>query len=85
LFWASSLGPLPGIALPGHHALQVPIEQDGLRLVTRDFVRDAHRNGLAVHVWTINDAATMRSLIDLGVDGIMTNRPTVLEDVLRSP
>lgn len=85
LFWASSLGPLPGAPLPGQSALQVPIEQNGLRLVTRDFVRDAHRNGLAVHVWTINDAATMRSLIDLGVDGIMTDRPTVLEDVLRNP
>lgn len=84
-FWLGSQGPLPGIPLPGHHALQVPIEQDGLQVVTPDFVQDAHNNGLAVHVWTVDDEATMRWLIDIGVDGIMTNRPTLLEDVLRSP
>jgi glycerophosphoryl diester phosphodiesterase len=84
-FWLSSQGPLPGMPLPGHHALQVPIEQNGLQVVTPDFVQDAHNNGLAVHVWTVNDAATMRWLIDIGVDGIMTNRPTVLEDVLTNP
>lgn len=84
-FWLGSQGPLPGIPLPGHHALQVPIEQDGLQVVTPDFVQDAHNNGLAVHVWTVDDEATMRWLIDIGVDGIMTNRPTLLEDVLTNP
>jgi glycerophosphoryl diester phosphodiesterase len=81
-FWLSSLGPLPGKSLPGMHALQVPTEMNGLPVVTRDFVEDAHDHDLAVHVWTIDDRAEMERLIDLGVDGIMTNRPTVLEDVL---
>ncbi|RIQ37410.1 glycerophosphodiester phosphodiesterase [Jiangella rhizosphaerae] len=81
-FWLNSLGPLTGITLHGHHALQVPPSQAGIPVVTADFVADAHRRGLAVHVWTINDRAQMERLIDLGVDGIMTDRPTLLEQVL---
>lgn len=82
-FWLNTLGPLTGIRLHGHHALQVPPSQSGIPVVTADFVADAHRRGLAVHVWTINDRAEMERLIDLGVDGIMTDRPTLLEDVLQ--
>jgi glycerophosphoryl diester phosphodiesterase len=82
-FWASSQGPLPGAPNPRYHALQVPIEFNGLRVVTEDFVSDAHANGFAVHVWTINDRATMEWLLDIGADGIMTDRPTLLEKVLR--
>jgi len=81
-FWTSSQGPLPGAPNPRHHALQVPIELNGLTVVTPDFVRRAHANGLAVHVWTINDRAQMEALVAMGVDGIMTDRPTLLEDVL---
>lgn len=81
-FWAASQGPLPGVPLPGHHALQVPVEQNGLPVVTADFVADAHAHGLAVHVWTIDDRSEMERLIALGVDGIMTNRPSLLEEVL---
>ena len=44
--------------------------------------RRAHRRGIEVHVWTIDDAAEMDRLLDLGVDGIMTDRPAVLRDVL---
>jgi glycerophosphoryl diester phosphodiesterase len=51
-------------------------------LVTAGFVRAAHRAGLPVHVWTVNDEATMRALLDLGVDGIMTDRPRLLRDVI---
>jgi glycerophosphoryl diester phosphodiesterase len=82
LFWASAQGPLPGAPNPRHHALQVPIELNGITVVTPDFVRRAHANGLAVHVWTINDRATMEWLLDIGVDGVMTDRPTLLEQVL---
>jgi glycerophosphoryl diester phosphodiesterase len=45
-------------------------------------VARAHDAGLAVHVWTIDDAGEMGRLVDLGVDGIMTDRPSVLEAVL---
>lgn len=81
-FWATAQGPVPGAPNPRYQALQVPIEFEGLPVVTREFVARAHANGLAVHVWTINDVETMRWLIDIGVDGIMTDRPTVLEDLL---
>jgi glycerophosphoryl diester phosphodiesterase len=82
-FWASSQGDLPGTPNPRYHALQVPIEFNGLQVVNEDFVTDAHANGLAVHAWTINDKATMKWLIEIGVDGIMTDRPTLLEKVLK--
>jgi glycerophosphoryl diester phosphodiesterase len=81
-FWSSSQGSAPGAPLPHHHALQVPVEFEGLTILTPDFVKDAHANGLAVHVWTINDRPTMERLIEIGVDGIMSDRPTLLETVL---
>ncbi len=81
-FWASAQGPAPGAPNPRYDALQVPISLNGIPIVTPEFVQRAHANGLAVHVWTINDAQTMQWLVDIGVDGIMTDRPTLLEGVL---
>lgn len=63
-------------------AVQVPVEYQGTRVVTPAFVEACHGAGLALHVWTVDDAASMRDLIALGVDGIMTDRPTVLRRVL---
>lgn len=83
-FTTSSRGRAPGVQIPEHVALQVPITYQGIQVVTADFVRDAHANDLAVHVWTINDRETMEWLLDIGVDGIMTDRPTLLEDVLET-
>jgi glycerophosphoryl diester phosphodiesterase len=54
----------------------------GVTVVTERFVRNAHRRNVPVHVWTIDDADEMHRLLDLGVDGIMTDRPEVLRDVL---
>jgi glycerophosphoryl diester phosphodiesterase len=82
LFWGSSQGPLPGLANPLNVALQVPMSL-GVPVMSQDFVDNAHANGLAVHVWTIDDEATMRQLIEWGVDGIMTDAPTLLERVLQ--
>jgi glycerophosphoryl diester phosphodiesterase len=82
-FWASSQGDLPGSPNPQHVALQVPETFEGLTVVTPDFISDAHANNLAVHVWTVNDAPDMRRLLDWGADAIMTDRPTLLEQVLR--
>ncbi|MFD7451742.1 glycerophosphodiester phosphodiesterase [Kitasatospora sp. NPDC059827] len=61
---------------------QVPERHRGIRVVDRAFVRAAHRLGLQVHVWTVDDATRIRSLLDLGVDGIMADRIDVLKGVL---
>jgi glycerophosphoryl diester phosphodiesterase len=65
-----------------HHALQVPPAFQDITLVDERFVTRAHEAGLAVHVWTIDDADEMRRLLALDVDGIMTDRPSVLSAVL---
>ncbi|TDC99398.1 glycerophosphodiester phosphodiesterase [Nonomuraea deserti] len=62
---------------------QVPAGFRGLRVTTRALVRTAHAIGMQVHVWTINDTARMERLLNLGVDGIMTDNVTGLRDVLR--
>jgi glycerophosphoryl diester phosphodiesterase len=54
----------------------------GVTVVTERFVRNAHRRDVQVHVWTIDEADEMHRLLDLGVDGIMTDRPEVLREVL---
>lgn len=66
----------------GAVAAQVPERVGGRRLVTPGFVEAAHAAGLQVHVWTVDEPADMVRLLELGVDGIMTDRPTVLRDVL---
>ena len=71
------------LALRGVHALQVPVRYGAIRVVTPGFVRRAHRHGLQVHVWTINDPAEMHRLLDLGVDGIVTDRADLLKQVLQ--
>ena len=67
---------------PGPLAAQVPVRRGRITVVDERFVERAHRRGIAVHVWTIDDPAEMARLLDLGVDGIMTDRPGVLRDVL---
>ena len=54
----------------------------GLGLATRPLIARAHAAGLAVHVWTVNDAETMNSLLDLGADGIMTDQIELLRKVM---
>ncbi len=63
--------------------VQVPVRVRGVHVLTPALVRRAHRWGLQVHAWTIDDADEMRRLLDLGVDGIMTDRPALLRDVLQ--
>jgi glycerophosphoryl diester phosphodiesterase len=62
--------------------VQVPVRTRRITVVTPEFVRRAHSFGLQVHVWTVDDPAEMRSLLDLGVDGLMSDRVDLLRDVL---
>lgn len=64
------------------HALQVPPSYEGITVVDEALVAAAHERDLAVHVWTIDDPDEMARLLDLGVDGVMTDRPGVLAEVL---
>ncbi len=82
--WAA--GRLPGFvrARRGHQRIaQVPVRQGRLTVVDRRLITAARRRGIEVHVWTVDRPDQMHELIDLGVDGLMTDRPGVLRDVLR--
>ncbi len=74
--WSRVTGPFSAACV------QVPIHYGRVSVVDRRFLASAQRRGLPVHVWTINDRGQMEGLLDLGVDGIMTDRPAVLKDVL---
>lgn len=95
-FWLiSRLWMSPPLA-KGHVALQVPFRLDQvaivkrvpllrrLRIADRRMVKAAHRRGLALHVWTLNDAEAIRAAVGFGVDGIFTDFPSVLTATLKS-
>ncbi|WP_018548949.1 glycerophosphodiester phosphodiesterase [Streptomyces sp. LaPpAH-108] len=63
-------------------AAQVPEAQSGVPVVDAAFVRAAHARGVQVHVWTINESERMHRLLDLGVDGIMTDHIDTLREVM---
>lgn len=75
------LGRLVGV--PGDLA-QLPARVGVLPVIDRWSIDAAHGAGLEVHVWTVDDVPEMHRLLDLGVDGLMTDRPDVLRDVLRA-
>lgn len=78
---ASPLGQAYGVRRGGHCA-QVPHRRGPITVVTRRFVKRAHALGLQVHVWTVDEPAEMNQLLDLGVDGLVSDRIDVLKDVL---
>lgn len=73
---------LPAAVRRSAVAAQVPEAQAGVRVVDRRFVRAAHARGLQVHVWTVNEPERMHRLLDLGVDGIMTDHIGTLREVM---
>lgn len=60
---------------PPGEAFQVPERSGGIEILTQPFVDGAHDNNIAVHAWTINETADMARLLELGLDGIITDRP----------
>lgn len=66
---------------PPGAALQIPLQWQGRRLVTAETVAAAHRAGLEVHVWTVNDRTTCDELLALGVDGLMSDDPRLLCEI----
>ena len=63
---------------------QVPVTQWGLPVVTSAFIKEAHKQNKFVHVWTIDEEDEMNRLIKLGVDGLMTDKPSVLKKVMEA-
>ena len=64
-----------GVGRVPYRAFQVPEQSGRLRVVSPRFIRAAHRANLAFQVWTVNDEADMRRLLDWGVDGLISDRP----------
>lgn len=81
-FWGHVLAGTSRFSTFAFDALQVPPVFHRLPVVTDRFVSTAHRHGIQVHVWTINDPDEMRRLYGLGVDAVMTDVPDVLLEVL---
>ena len=63
--------------IPGD-CLQIPMSYYGIKIVSKRFVDFVHSRGLKIMIWTINDIKTFKYLIDLGVDGIITDKPKLL-------
>jgi glycerophosphoryl diester phosphodiesterase len=73
---------LGGLFSPEFHSLQVPKESSGITVMTPGFVRAAHARNLMVEPWTINDPEQMQLYLDWGVDGMITDRPDLLLEIL---
>jgi glycerophosphoryl diester phosphodiesterase len=83
--WGAARLRVSGYGVPVGHAgdlVQVPVRWRGMTVVDERLVADCHRRGLQVQVWTVNERDEMERLLDLGVDGLMTDRPTVLKELL---
>jgi glycerophosphoryl diester phosphodiesterase len=66
-----------------YEAFQVPMKYGRIKVITDRFVKAAHDRDVAVHVWTINEREEMQHLIEMGVDGIFTDKPALLREVLK--
>lgn len=67
---------------PNFFSLQVPEESSDITVMTAQFIRAAHERNLKVEPWTINDPEQMKRYIDWGVDGIITDRPDIMLEIL---
>ena len=76
------LGPVLARVLRGVDAVQVPERYYGIRIVTPRMLRLLHGAGLEVHVWTVNEPDDMRRMLELGVDGLVTDRADLAARIL---
>ncbi len=74
---------LPAFYCRYSHVLEIPLSGSGINLKKRSLIEAAHRKGMEVYYWTIDDVPTMRKLIELGADGLFTNRPDLLKQVIQ--
>ena len=77
---------LSGLVAPKYESIQPPYdpkESKNIPIMTRRFIRESHAKNLAVEPWTVDDPAIMRQYIEWGVDGIMTDRPDLMIQVLK--
>jgi len=65
------------------HVLENPLASSGISLKKRSLIEKVHRLGMEVYYWTIDDVPTMKELIELGADGLFTNRPDLLKEVVQ--
>ena len=74
-----------GISSPkvSGNCVQIPIYKYAIKLVTNRLIRLSHKLGLKVHVWTINDPNIMQKLIDMDIDGIITDKPKLLREIIQ--
>ena len=63
--------------------IQIPLKWKGIKILTRNLIKKANISNLLVHVWTINDRKTINNLIDLGVNGIVTDEPELLMEIMK--
>lgn len=81
-FFGLNMAGMGSLFTPPGQAFQVPETSGSLQIITPRFVQGAQNRNIAVHVWTVNDPADMERLIETGVDGIITDRPDLLLEVL---
>ena len=82
-YWLLHQMRLENLYSPDFQLFQVPERRHSLTVVDRRFVECAHARNLPVHVWTVSRREDMRRLLDLGVDGIITDKPDALLELLR--
>lgn len=76
--------PLARWAVRDLDAVQIPIRHAGIPVLTRELLKQCHRVDVEVHIWTVNDPALMRQLLDYGVDGLITDRADLAAQVVTS-
>tara|TARA_Y100000996_G_scaffold164568_1_gene127832 strand:- start:65 stop:334 length:270 start_codon:yes stop_codon:yes gene_type:complete len=63
--------------------IQIPLRWKGIKVLTRNLIQKADKSNLLVHVWTVNDRDTINYLIDVGVNGIVTDEPELLMEIMK--